>query len=326
MSTPVVSVVIATYQRPEMLRSTLEALAAPQGLPGPFEVIVVDDASGDATTEVLRSLEASYPWLRHVSQERNGGPAKARNRGWREARAEFVAFTDDDCVPQPGWLAALMRAAAGADLVQGRTVPDPAARDAWGPFSRAVETVGISGYYETCNMLYRRDTLERAGGFDETFRMAYGEDCDLALRVLDAGGTEALAEDALVHHAVLASSYRRRLRDARRRGNLVRVVKKHPHARARFGGWWLRPEHPMALAALAGAVVGLWLLAIGHPWLGLLCALATVSPWLYRRTITIPLTPDRSSWPVTLPLELLADLYEVSVMARASVRERTLLL
>src|SRR5687768_8796137 len=109
-----VSVVVPTCGRPELLARCLAALEK-QTLPQQaYEVLVVDDGA-------LRS-----------------GPAAARNRGWRRARAPVVAFTDDDTEPRPDWLEQGLRALQDADAASGRIVmPLPAAptdyeRDAQG--------------------------------------------------------------------------------------------------------------------------------------------------------------------------------------------------
>src|SRR5438093_9901845 len=106
-STPIVSVVVPTRQRAPLLSRLVAALEV-QADVGAFEVIVVDDASADGTGTALERLAsaASIP-VRAVRLAARRGPAGARNVGWRLARAPLVAFTDDDCVPQPGWLAAL---------------------------------------------------------------------------------------------------------------------------------------------------------------------------------------------------------------------------
>jgi glycosyltransferase involved in cell wall biosynthesis len=79
-----------------------------------FELIVVDDGSTDDTAEAIERLGAHSAFdLRLVRQPRSGGPASARNQGWRAARAEFVAFTDDDCEPAPGWLSILVQCLGG---------------------------------------------------------------------------------------------------------------------------------------------------------------------------------------------------------------------
>ncbi|HEY2428771.1 MAG TPA: glycosyltransferase family A protein, partial [Acidimicrobiales bacterium] len=105
---PQVSVVIPTHNRAGMVTETLRALGGQEDAP-PFEVIVVDDASTDDTQDVLRLLADGFPVpLIALRQATNRGPATARNQGWRSARGDIVCFTDDDCVPQPGWLAALV--------------------------------------------------------------------------------------------------------------------------------------------------------------------------------------------------------------------------
>jgi glycosyltransferase involved in cell wall biosynthesis len=102
------SVVVPTCGRPELLRRCLQALMA-QSLPGrAFEILVVDDGHDDTTRRLVDSLadEAEAPRLRYLrSEQPRGGPAAARNLGWRSAHGEVVAFTDDDTVPLDDWLA-----------------------------------------------------------------------------------------------------------------------------------------------------------------------------------------------------------------------------
>ena len=136
-----VAVVIPTHNRSARLRRLLDGLRA-QHVDGGFEVVVVDDASTDDTPEVVAELARSYPHPFHYERlERNAGPAVARNRGWRIATAPLVAFTDDDCVVEPGWLAALVGALEHADLAQGMTRMDPALIRSVGPFGHTVEVL-----------------------------------------------------------------------------------------------------------------------------------------------------------------------------------------
>src|SRR4051795_13441021 len=104
---PRASVVIATHDRPQRLKRALRALRE-QTLPADqFEVIVVDDGSGPDTQQLLeREQAAGGLQLRVERRSPAGGPARARNAGWRTAGAPLVAFTDDDCEPGPAWLAA----------------------------------------------------------------------------------------------------------------------------------------------------------------------------------------------------------------------------
>ena len=95
------SVVIPTFRRPETLFPVLDALGR-QVAPPEFEVVVVDDGSGDDTPARLAAYRPAYPF-RYFSQS-NGGPASARNRGVREARGRIVLFLGDDTVPEPALL------------------------------------------------------------------------------------------------------------------------------------------------------------------------------------------------------------------------------
>src|SRR5438874_10808299 len=116
---PALTVVVATHQRRRSLRRLVDGLEQQEDAP-PFEVVVVDDGSTDGTAAELEHLiaEASFP-LAVVRLDRNRGPAAARNVGWRRAAAPFIAFTDDDCAPGPGWIAALTSRLGEADAVQG---------------------------------------------------------------------------------------------------------------------------------------------------------------------------------------------------------------
>jgi glycosyltransferase involved in cell wall biosynthesis len=117
-----VSVVVATHNRAGNLERMLAGLAA-QERPAD-EVIVVDDGSTDDTQVVLERHRGrgTLP-LRVIRRPAAAGPATAREEGWHAASGELVAFTDDDCVPLPGWLAAGERAWArdSDSFVQGRT-------------------------------------------------------------------------------------------------------------------------------------------------------------------------------------------------------------
>ena len=133
MGGPDIAVVMPTYRRTNLALRMVDALEA-QTLPREqFEVLLVDDCSGDGTFEALVERCASSPLsVRVLSTLRNGGgPAAARNLGWREARADLIAFVDDDCIPDRAWVAAglaAMQADQRVGVSQGRTLrPEGAA-------------------------------------------------------------------------------------------------------------------------------------------------------------------------------------------------------
>ena len=319
---PVVSVVIPTRGRAELLPGVLEALEAQRGV-GPFEVVVVDDASTDATPRELERLQGTST-IRLVvrRQARQRGPAAARNVGWRAAGAPLIAFTDDDCRPAPDWLAGLVRNLADADLVQGCTLPDPTQMWQVRPFSRTIITDKEWGFYETCNVAYRKEALERVGGFDEGFRRPFGEDTDLAWRVKDTGGRSVFESDAIVYHAVWPQSFLDHLRDLPRREGIVRVLSRNPKLRRQLPRrWFWEPSHPPALVAAAG----LALLAAKRSRATTLIAVGLLAPYVRHR---LKVQRRGSPWrqPVVIPESLVADLVEIGVLATASVRYRTVLL
>jgi|SoiMethySBSTD1v2_1073268.scaffolds.fasta_scaffold249184_3 glycosyltransferase involved in cell wall biosynthesis len=104
---PCLSVVVPTYKRPELLERCLAALMTQHLDSTAYEIIVVDDGN-DLQTRCLVDSWAKWgrPILRYISAAKTNGPAAARNSGWRAAQGDIIAFTDDDCLPEPGWLLA----------------------------------------------------------------------------------------------------------------------------------------------------------------------------------------------------------------------------
>jgi GT2 family glycosyltransferase len=331
MSAPAVSVVVATYNRSHLLDRLIAALESQQG-PYPYEIVIVDDGSSDATPDVLRSLaRRSTHDVRAIHLDTNRGPAAARNEGWRAARAPLIAFTDDDCVPQPEWLASLVRALANADIVQGRTIANPG-QERHGVFAWTPEVDAVSGFFETCNIGYRRDVLDAAGGLDERFTSLggsnhhryvapiWGEDADLGWRAKAAGATVAFSSEAVVLHDMKGGGLRDRLAELPRRGGTVLMVKRHPAMRELFETrWFADPAHAYLLAALAGGIA-----AAANPrsFVRWLAPIAPLMLWARRRGVWY----EKRLWPRALPQWLLSDLVEIGVLARQSVRQRTFFL
>ncbi|MGY1671053.1 HAD-IIIA family hydrolase [Geodermatophilus sp. SYSU D00710] len=190
------TVVVPTIGRPS-LDVLLDALAAAPG-PRPAELVVVDDRPAGPPLAVERP---GLPPVR-VVRTGGGGPARARNLGWRTARTEWIAFLDDDVVPDPDWYERLTADLEGlpADVAgsQGRVrVPLPADRR---PTDWERGTAGLAtSAWITADLAYRRAALAAVGGFDERFPRAFREDSDLALRVMDTGARLVRGERAITH-------------------------------------------------------------------------------------------------------------------------------
>lgn len=306
---------LATHDRPDRLERQLAALRAQTLDPSEYELIVVDDASGPATIEVLERARAAPnpPELRVIRREQSNGPAGARNAGWRAARAPLVAFTDDDCEATPGWLEALTRAAEtnpGA-FVQGPTLPHPGDSDPALGFKHTLSVTRLGPWFETANMLYPRELLEQAGGFDEeSFSRPGGEDTDLAWKAFATGAHAIWEPDALTHHAVEEVGWRGNLRKAWNWDETMLCFKRHPglrrelHARMFWTGAHLR----------------------------LVVALVAASPWLPRPLRALLLIPYARrlyagrQTPRLAPFRLALDVVEMIACARGALRYRVLVL
>jgi GT2 family glycosyltransferase len=310
-SDPRIAVVIPTRRRETRLAFALEALGQQTLDRSRFEVLVVRD--GDAP----EPLAEAPPGLRVRFLERPGvaGPTAKRNVGWRATRAPLVAFTDDDCRAHPEWLESLVGASDGAEaFFQGRTDPDPDERHLLHGFARSQEIEGLSGWYETCNMAYPRELLERLGGFDESLPFG-GEDTDIAYRAIEAGARPEFVGAALVWHAVMHRSPQKALREASSWSEMSGVVAKHPELRrALYRRVFWRKSHAALLLAAAGLPF-----ARRHPAI----AVAAALPYLELRVNWRSPSPRRLARRLaTLPVWVAIDAVEVASRLPAAVRNR----
>ena len=307
-----VSVVIPSHAREARLAFALEALAAQTLDSDRFEVIVVrSPASSGPFTQAPEGLAVRFETGPVASR-----PAQ-RNHGWRLAAGRLVAFTDDDCRPAAGWLEALVAAADGESVVvQGRTDPDPDEIHLLHGLARSVRVTRASPWYETCNIAYPRDLLERLGGFDERFT-GLGEDTDLGLRAVGAGAEVRFSERALVHHAVEAQPLTKAIRSALTKWETTPLVyREHPeHRRHLFAGFFFNRTHATATAALAGLLI-----RRRHPLVGAALAAPFVAESIDRENLG-PRGLLRQL--IHLPARFLRELAMVAGIARGAVRHRT---
>lgn len=315
-TTPDVSVVFATHDRARRLERQLKALREQKLARDRYEVIVVDDGSGPETRAVLdREQERGELALSVIRRDKPGGPAAARNEGWRAARAPLIAFTDDDCQAPPEWLEAGLEAARAhpGSFVQGPTEPIPDEYHDYGPFSHTMLVTACGPGFETCNIFYPRDLLERLGGFDATsYSGPGGEDTDMGWKAIEELGVDPVWEPrALMHHAVTKLGPVGKLRMAARWHESMlpfrryRSLRKHRYA----GIFWNETHLWLFQAALALVLPKrLWWL---RTWLA--------TPYVVRLT-------NRRSGPLLSPYLVLHDMVEVVAVVRGAIRYRVLVL
>lgn len=309
--------VVPTHDRPERLAALLAGLRGQTLAPEAFEVIVVDDGSHAPGTQAVLSAELARGALRlrTIRHARARGTAGGRNSGWRLAQAPLVGFTDDDCVPDAGWLTEALAASRrhpGA-IIQGRTEPNPSELGRRGVFSRTINVDALGPQYEACNIFYPLAVLGRVGGFDETFGLfSAGEDTDLAWRALEAGATTAFAPDALVFHAVHELGPVRTLREAMRLTQTPLVFARHPQTRVMlsrrlfWNGWHYLVIRSILALALPGPLRR-FLLTRHAMQLAARARAAGAGPW-------------------AVPFLFLYDAIETGAVVRGGVRYRTFVL
>jgi GT2 family glycosyltransferase len=211
---PDISIVIVTWNGRQYLEPCLQAVLAQQGVDA--EVILVDNASTDGSSELVR---ARFPQVRLVALRENRGFTGGNNAGAREARGRFLAFLNNDTVPDPSWLHALrggIEPAAGFLLATSRVVymHDASIVDSagdglfrgGGAFKRhhgaPAHLAAVSGeVFGVCGAacLVSKAVFDELGGFDEDF-FASHEDVDLSYRARLRGYRCRYVADAIVRH------------------------------------------------------------------------------------------------------------------------------
>ena len=205
---PFFSIIIPTLNRSAQLATCLQSLACLNYPPNRFEVIVVDDG-GQTRPESLVDSFCNQIDIVLIPQP-HGGPAMARNTGAQKAKGEFLAFTDDDCIPTANWLQALSARFSGTRnvMIGGKTINTLPIN----LYSTATQLLidYLYQYYNlypddahfltTNNLAMPADLFRSVCGFDTTFPLAAGEDREFCARWLQHGYQMTYAPEVLVYH------------------------------------------------------------------------------------------------------------------------------
>ncbi len=202
IETPRISVVIPTFNGAQRIGNCLAALQ-PQAERHDCEIVVVNDGSSDNTAKVV----ATYPGVRLIHQA-NAGPAAARNRGAAASRGEIVLFTDDDCVPAPDWLEAMLKPFENPEIVGVKGVYRTRQKKLMARFVqieyedryRRMLRFDHIDFIDTYSAAFRRDRFLAIGGYDTAFPLASAEDAELSYRMSERGWKMKFAPEAIVCH------------------------------------------------------------------------------------------------------------------------------
>lgn len=191
-----ISVVIATYNRCELLKKQLSCLLHQNFDRHRYEIIIINDGSTDHTEAYIAQVAAEHENIICLLQQ-NQGPAAARNLGVNHAKGNIIAFTDDDCLADPNWLSNIFNIFRNHAVlaIQGKTVSD---KKQITPLTHQVINEKGDTSIPTCNAAYWKEVFLKAGGFDDSFPFQ-NEDTDLAWRVREMGEVVFSPDVLMVH-------------------------------------------------------------------------------------------------------------------------------
>lgn len=191
------SIIITTRNEERNIRDLLDSLVIQEK---PFEVLVVDSHSSDNTQEIVKRYAVLFPFIKLLIK--GGTRGQSRNFGVKVADSDYVAFIDGDCIANPFWLRELRRALNHSPIAAGKTIN--IGYHAFEDLDRVeLHYRGVDLTFPSCNLAYRKDVFEEAGGFDTSFVTA--EDIDLNFRAVSKGHKIRYNENAIVYHRARGS-------------------------------------------------------------------------------------------------------------------------
>jgi GT2 family glycosyltransferase len=206
---PFISIVIPSYNRPDQLAVCLRACSSLDYPHDRFEVIVVDDGGTTPLDEIVARFHGVL--LLKLLQQKNAGPAAARNRGACEAAGQLLVFTDDDCAPAPDWLARLAeRHVQASDCAVGGETHNALASNMYSTASQLLVSYLLTYYsgtpervrfFPSSNVAFPTKRFFDVGGFNVSFPRAAGEDRELCDRWQHQGYRMIHAPEAVVYHS-----------------------------------------------------------------------------------------------------------------------------
>lgn len=276
---PEISVVIPTYRRPELLITCLQHLELQTLNNERFEVLVISDGPDEKTRAAVDTYNrASKLRIIFMSTPEKKGPAAARNMGWRNALSPLIAFTDDDCRPEAGWLQAFINRymdftrselplrGKQIELVFSGYTSVPIDSN---PTDHALNTHGLQNAdFITANCACTLMALETTGGFDERYGTAWREDSDLEFNFINHGIPIIKIMEAVVVHPVREAPWGFSIKEQKKGQYDALLYKKYPQ---------------MYRNRLSPAIIfDFYFIMLTD----LICLIAIINGWWYIATVT----------------------------------------
>lgn len=239
MGKPLVSITIATYNAQEWIEKCLNSLfeqTYPQEL---IEIVVVDDGSTDKTREVLQGLAGGRRNLKVIEQN-NRGTAVAHTTGLKNCQGKYIFVLSHDCYAEPNWLESVVdvfEENPQVGIVQGKI---KAVREVTEPFAHVVEFESFNRSFATVAIAYRARDLDLAGRYYLEELSRYGDDAEIAYRILKRGAKSVFLEQLTARHEVVPEPFWKSIKECWGRQKFCLLLKLHPQARAflHYGFLW----------------------------------------------------------------------------------------
>jgi glycosyltransferase involved in cell wall biosynthesis len=324
---PTVTAIVPTFNRAVPLADTLRTLIAQDYPPHLLDIVIVDNSSSDDTEDVVSAANDGSPFRIRYYRKENRGPAASRNYAIARSDGDVLAFTDSDCQVPRDWVrTAVGHLGPGIGFVAGpvRPVNHPDRTPSF--FAHQIDHKSEDYIYATANIFYRRDVVERLGGFNESFG-AYpwgtpvgGEDTDLAWRVKRSGLLSRFVPEVAVYHEATTLPTKTWLIEPVRAQILPRLVRDLPELRS---GLWRRYFVSRGSALFDVAAAGVTLAIVSKRPQPLLL----VAPWIWdqRSMVERDISAPKRWWRIPFKYALMWERYTVQALSLiySSVRHRT---
>jgi len=321
--------IVPTYNRAIPLADTLADLIAQDYPTEKLELVVVDNSSSDNTEEVVSACRRHARFPVSFYRKENRGPAASRNLAIRRSSGEILAFTDSDCRLASDWVRRGVQHMTGnVGLVAGPVRPRNNPDRIPGFFHHQIDHAREDAIFATANVFYRRDIVERLGGFNESYGTfpfglpVGGEDTDLAWRVKRAGYESVFTADTAVYHEATDMRPIAWFLEPFRSQIVPKLVREFPDMReSLWARYFLSREHALFYPLIAGVAAS----AITRRWLPLLFA----APWFWDLRSMVARDAHVSRWwriPIKYGLTSVRHVVFTATAIYASIRYRTLVL